>query len=155
LLASSTKGYNEAIAATYKLLCNLLASKPQTQWDCIIQEKHEHDLWAGADGKKHDEKFPRSYPTFLDCLELHKLTIFSADTAKRQRYYIQQGIQKPQQATIHQFISHVEVLNGYLRHLPMLKNSPKADATTKKGNVPFEEADLASIIHSCGRISTT
>ena len=53
MLASSTKGYNEAIAATYKLLCNLLASKPQTQWDCIIQEKHEHDLWAGADGKKH------------------------------------------------------------------------------------------------------
>jgi hypothetical protein len=28
----------------------------------------------------------------------------------------------------------------------MLKDSPKAVATTKKGNVPFEEADLASIM---------
>jgi hypothetical protein len=28
----------------------------------------------------------------------------------------------------------------------MLKNSPKAVATTKKGNVPFEGADLASIM---------
>ena len=38
------------------------------------------------------------------------------------------------------------VLNGYLRYLPTLTNSPKAAATTKNGNVPFEEADLASIM---------
>jgi hypothetical protein len=38
------------------------------------------------------------------------------------------------------------VLNGYLRYLPMLKNSPKAVATTKKGNVSFKEADLTSIM---------
>ncbi len=42
----------------------------------------------------------------------------------------------------------MEVLNSYLRHLPMLKNSPKAVATTKKGNIPFAEVDLASIILS-------
>jgi hypothetical protein len=40
----------------------------------------------------------------------------------------------------------VEVLKGYLRYLPTLKNSPKAVATTKKGNVPFKEGDLASIM---------
>jgi hypothetical protein len=40
----------------------------------------------------------------------------------------------------------MEVLNSYLQHLPMLKNSPKAVVTTKKGNIPFVEADLASII---------
>jgi hypothetical protein len=40
------------------------------------------------------------------------------------------------------------VLNGYLRLLPTLKNSPKAVTTTKKGIVPFAEADLASIILS-------
>ncbi len=28
----------------------------------------------------------------------------------------------------------------------MLKNSPKAVATIKKGNIPFKEADLASIM---------
>ena len=132
MLVTATKGYNEAKAATYVLLCNLLASKPQTQWDHIIQEMHEHDLWAGAYGKKHNGKHPRGYTAFLDCLELHKLTVFSADATKRQWYYTQQGIQKPQWATIHHFISHVEVVNWYLKHLPMLKNSPKAVATTKK-----------------------
>ncbi len=68
------------------------------------------------------------------------------DAAKRQKFYIQQGVRKPQRATVHQYVSRMEVLNGYLRHLSMLKNSPKAVATTKKGNIPFAEADLASII---------
>ena len=40
------------------------------------------------------------------------------------------------------------ILNDYLKHLPTLKNSPKAVATMKKGNVPFSEADLASLILS-------
>ncbi len=82
----------------------------------------------------------------MDCIELHKLTVFTADTAKRQWYYVQQGIRKPVRATACQFVSRVEVLNGYIRYLPMPKNSPKAVATTKKGNIPFEEADLAAII---------
>jgi hypothetical protein len=93
----------EAIAATDELLCNLLAGKPCTQWVCIVQKLYKHDSWVGADGKKHKRKCPRGYVTFLDCLELHKLTVFSADTAKRQQYCIQQGIQKPQWATVSLF----------------------------------------------------
>jgi hypothetical protein len=37
------------------------------------------------------------------------------------------------------------VLNDYVKHLPMLKDSPKAEPTTKKGNIPFGKADLAII----------
>jgi hypothetical protein len=40
----------------------------------------------------------------------------------------------------------MEVLNDYIRHLPMLKDSPKAVSMTKKGNVPFGEAVLAAIV---------
>jgi hypothetical protein len=40
----------------------------------------------------------------------------------------------------------MEVLNSYLWHLPTLKNSPKTVVTTKKGNIPFAEANLARII---------
>jgi hypothetical protein len=36
------------------------------------------------------------------------------------------------------------VLNDYGRHLPTLKDSPKAVFMTKKGNVPFGKADLAT-----------
>jgi hypothetical protein len=31
---------------------------------------------------------PRMWMSFLDCLELHKLTVFSADTAERQLFYL-------------------------------------------------------------------
>jgi hypothetical protein len=38
------------------------------------------------------------------------------------------------------------VLNDYVKHLPMLKDSSKAVSMTKKGNISFGEADLAAIV---------
>jgi hypothetical protein len=38
------------------------------------------------------------------------------------------------------------VLNDYVKYLPTLKDSPKAVPMTKKGNIPFGEADLAAIV---------
>jgi hypothetical protein len=38
------------------------------------------------------------------------------------------------------------MLNDYVKHLPTLKDSPKAVPMTKKGNIPFGEADLAAIV---------
>jgi hypothetical protein len=84
--------------------------------------------------------------SFGDSLELHKLTVFSADTAKRQRFYIQEAVHKPKRPTVRQHISQMGVLNDHVRHLPMLNNSPKAAPTMKKGNIPFGEADLAVIV---------
>jgi hypothetical protein len=85
---------------------------------------------------------------FLDCLDLHKLTVFSADTAERQQFYIQQAVHKPQRATVQQNISRMGVLVDYFKHLPTLKDSSKAVPTTKKGNIPFGKADLAAIVLS-------
>jgi hypothetical protein len=59
---------------------------------------------------------------------------------------MQQTIKKPQQVTVHQFVSRTGVLNDYLAYLPMVFNSLMAVAGTKKLNVPFDEADLARIV---------
>jgi hypothetical protein len=40
------------------------------------------------------------------------------------------------------------VLNDYVKHLPTLKDSPKAVLTMKIGNIPFGEADLAAIVQA-------
>jgi hypothetical protein len=40
------------------------------------------------------------------------------------------------------------VLNDYVKRLPTLKDSSKAVPTTKKGNIPFGKADLATIVLS-------
>ena len=138
--------YVKAIEATYEVMRTLLAGDPLTQWDRIVKEMHEGDSWAGPDGKEHKGSRLKCTKAFSDCLELHKLTVFSPDAAERQRYYIQQGIRKPQRASVRQFIQRMQQLSGYLEFLPTLKNSSRAVATTKKGNVPFEAADLASVI---------
>ena len=146
ILKTAMKQYGEVIATTYEVVRSLLAGEPLTQWDRIVQEMHESDSWAGPDGKENTGVRPKGWKAFLDCVELHKLTVFAPDAAERQRYYIQQGIRKPARASVRQFISRMQQLSGYLEYLPTLKNSPRAVATTKMGNVPFEAADLASII---------
>ncbi len=83
---------------------------------------------------------------FLDCIELHKLTIFLVDAAEKQRYYMVQTVKKPQQVTVHQYMARMGVLNDYLAHPPTVFSSSLAVEGMKKGNVPFNEAVLAGII---------
>jgi hypothetical protein len=132
----------------YEQLRKLLSGDAQSQWDCICREMHKRDLWAIGNGQVTKGRRLRTWMSFLDCLELHKLTVFSADAAKRQRFYIQQVVRKPQRATVQQHISQMGVLNDYVKHLPPLKDSSKAVPMTKKGNILFGKADLAAIVLS-------
>jgi hypothetical protein len=88
MLQESQKAHNKAIVETYKQLRNLLSSDAHSQWDCICRKMHEHDSWAAVNGQVTKGRRLQMWTSFLDCLELHKLTVFSADTAKRQRFYI-------------------------------------------------------------------
>ncbi len=109
---------------------------------------HEKNSWAAVNGKITKGRHPQTWMSFLDCLELNKLTVFSADAAEKQQFYIQQAVRKPPRATVRQHILQMGVLNDYIRHLPTLKDSSKAVSTTKKGNIPFGKADLAAIVLS-------
>ncbi len=149
MLQECQKAHDKAIAELYGQLRNLLSGDAQSQLDHICCEMHEHDSWAAVNGQVTKGRRPRMWMSFLDCLELHKLTVFSADAAKWQRFYIQQAVRKPQRATVRRHISRMGVLNDYVNHLPMLKDSSKAVPTTKKGNIPFSKADLAAIVLLC------
>ncbi len=146
MLQDFLKAHDKAIAKIYKQLRNLLSGNPQSQWDCVCHKMHKHDSWAGVNSQVTKGRHPRTWMSFQDCLELHKLTVFSADAAKRQWFYIQQVVHKPQRATVQQHISQMGVLNNHVKHLPMLKDSPKAVPMTKKGNIPFSKADLAAMV---------
>jgi hypothetical protein len=148
MLKESQKAHDKAIAKSYKQLRNLLSVNAQSQWDRVCREMHKCDSWAAVNGQVTKGRFLRTWMSFLDCLELHKLTVFSADAAKRQQFYIQQAVRKPQRATVQQHILQMGVLNDYVKHLPTLKDSSKAVPTTKKGNIPFGKADLAAIVLS-------
>jgi hypothetical protein len=148
MLQEAQKAHNKAIAKSYEQLRNLLSGNAQSQWDCVCREMHERDSWAAVNSQVTKGRRPQTWMSFLDCLELHKLTVFSADTSKRQRFYTQQAVCKPQRATVQQHILHMGVLNDCVKHLPTLKDSSKAVPTMKKGNIPFSKADLAAIVMS-------
>jgi hypothetical protein len=100
MLQEAQKAHDKATAKTYKQLRNLLSGDAQAQWDCVCHKMHEHDLWAAVNGQVTKGRRLRTWTSFQDCLELHKLTVFSADAAKRQQFYIQQAVRKPQRATV-------------------------------------------------------
>ncbi len=76
----------------------------------------------------------------------HKLTVFNCGAAEGQNAYMMGSLKKPHQLTISKHVSRCEVMNGYIGHLPTLQDSPLAVVSTKKGNIPFNKATLASIV---------
>jgi hypothetical protein len=146
VLEEARKMHSKAMTRTYELLRNLLSGDTHTQWDQICCKMHKNDLWAGGNGQVTIGRCPHLWTAFQDCLELHKFAVVTADAAKRQQYYIQQVVCKPQRATVGQHISCMGVLLDYVKYLHMLKDSPKAVPVTKKGNVLFSKADLAAIM---------
>jgi hypothetical protein len=148
MLRESQKAHNNATAKLYEQLRNLLSGNAQSQRDRVCRKMQERNSWAAVNGQVTKGRHPRMWMSFLDCLELHKLTVFSADAAKRQWFYIQQAVRKPQRATVQQHFLQMGVLNDYVTHLPTFKDSSKAVPTTKKENIPFGKADLAAIVLS-------
>jgi hypothetical protein len=130
----------------YEMFLCFVGSNPQTQWDKIVHKMHTKDPWIGVNGSSNKGPCTHSWPSFLGCIKLHKLTIFPVDAAEKQHYYMTQTVKKPQQAMVHQYMACMGILNDYLAHLPMVFNSPMAIEGTKKGNMPFNEVDLAGII---------
>ncbi len=134
----------EVAQKAYKLFRCFVVHEGRTQWDRIVNKMHTKNPWIGVNGKSNKGIRVKSWISFMDCTELHKLTVFPADATKKQRYYMQQTIKKPQRVTVRQFVS-LQVLNDYLAYLPTVFDSSMAVAGTKKMNVPFNEADLAGI----------
>jgi hypothetical protein len=85
MLQEAQKAHNKAIAETYKQLRNLLSKDAQSQWDRVCREMHKHDSWAAVNGQVTKGRRPRTWMSFLDCLELHKLTVFSADAIRSRK----------------------------------------------------------------------
>jgi hypothetical protein len=130
----------------YKMFQCYVVGKARMQWDRIVNEMHTKNPWIGVNGKSNKGICMKSWISFMDCIELHKLTIFPAEAAEKQRYYMQQMIKKPQRVTVRQFMSRMGVLNDYLAYLTMVFDLLMAAAGTKKMNAPFDEADLARIV---------
>jgi hypothetical protein len=92
MLQEAQKAHDKAIAKSYEQLRNLLSGNAQSQWDRVCHEMHKRDSWAAVNGQVTKGRHPQTWMSFLDYLKLHKLTVFSADAAEKQQFYIQQAV---------------------------------------------------------------
>jgi hypothetical protein len=49
-----------------------------------VNEMHTKIPWIGVNGKSNKGICMRSWISFMDCIKLHKLTVFPADVAEKQ-----------------------------------------------------------------------
>jgi hypothetical protein len=85
----------DQVQKAYKLFRCFVVGEAQMQWDRIVNKMHTKNPWIGVNSKSNKEIHVKSWISFMDCIELHKLTVFPADAAEKQCYYMQQTIKKP------------------------------------------------------------
>ncbi len=91
-----------------------------------MTEMHTKNPWEDIKGAKHNSLHGKSHQSLTDCIELHKLMVFTVDAVERLKYYLMCSIKKPIRWSIQMHISRMEALNKYLGILPTIKNSPLA-----------------------------
>ena len=100
LLQQAEKNALKEIVKAYELMCTYFVDEARTKWDKVVQEMHQKDPWVAVNGSLNLGPCKKTWESFLDCIKLHKLTIFSCDAAELQRYYMQQHVRKPQRITV-------------------------------------------------------
>jgi hypothetical protein len=133
------------LAQIFQLYSNLLTEEARRPWVKILGEQIDVSPWVDLFGVEHVEKRYRSWDSFQDCVTFHLLSVFRPDAAETQRFYISNGLKKPNRVPIRQFTQRVQQLNGYLHLLPCLYFSERATKNTKPVEL-FDDADLASHI---------
>jgi hypothetical protein len=135
-LAKAEASETAKVGLVYELFCKGLKEDPELQWDCIVDDMHAKDPWEDLKGVKHDGLRWKSCASLWECIDFHKLTVYSIDAAERQRFYILCNLKKPAKSSIRAHVTRMETLNKYLGLLPTIKNSPQAVASTELGNSP-------------------
>ena len=126
----------------FSLYANLLSVEARIAWDNIVEQQIDTAPWTDLKGKKQGIMQTKAKASFDDCITHHLLTVFTIDSAERQKFYISNFLKKPQRVSVRAFFTRVEQLNSYIKLLPGLYNSPKAGPATKPVE-PFDEAELA------------
>jgi len=75
----------EGFFSTY---ANLLSIEARIAWDNIVARQISTAPWTDLKGKKHPIAQAKTKKSFDECVTHHLLTVFTIDSAERQKYYI-------------------------------------------------------------------
>ena len=88
------------VGLVYDLFRKTLKDDHELQWDRIVEDMHLKDPWEDLRGVKHDGLRRKSVKSLQDCIDFHKLTVYSVDAAERQRFYMMCNLKKPAKSSI-------------------------------------------------------
>jgi len=82
----------QAIFLQYSTLLFEEARQPRAK---IVQNQINYSPFTNIYGVQHTEKHPMSWNSFMECVQLHLQTIFQYDAVEKLRFYISNGLKKP------------------------------------------------------------
>jgi len=88
------------MVTVYDLFCKTLKEDPELQWDRIVKAMHTKDPWEDLKGIKHGGILMRSSKSLWECIDFHKLMVYSIDAAEQQRLYILCHLKMPARSSI-------------------------------------------------------
>ncbi len=148
---STAKGtMTAATSKMFTFYLNLLSPESKYTWNKIVREQMESDPYVNLQGDCLEGPRGMSRELFNNCIMFHLLTAFPINAAEQEKYYILNVLKKPQRINVRRFVWRVEQLNIYIAQMPCFFYSPNANASTKRENIPFMEAELgAHVLHMC------
>jgi hypothetical protein len=76
------------VGLVYDIFCKTLKEDPEIQWDRIVDDMQAKEPWEDLRGAKHDGLRRKSVASLWECIDFHKLTVYSVDAAEMQRFYM-------------------------------------------------------------------
>ena len=92
------------ITQVFQLYSNLLTEEARRPWSKILGEQIEVTPWTDLFGVEHTKEQKKSWQSFMDCVAFRLLTVLQSDAAETQCFYISNGLKKPNQVSIRQFV---------------------------------------------------
>jgi hypothetical protein len=99
-LVTSEVAETTKVTSVYELICKGLKEDPELQWDRIVEDMHTKDPWDDLKGVQHKGIRRKSCLSLWECIDFHKLTVYSIDAAERQRFYMLCNLKKPTKSSI-------------------------------------------------------
>ena len=79
----------------FQLYSNFLSEEARQSWNKILAEQIDCSPWKDLRGNVHDTPRSKTWESFMEYVTFHLLMVFHNDVAKAQRYYISNGLKKP------------------------------------------------------------
>jgi hypothetical protein len=102
------------VGLVYELFHKGLKEDPELQWDRIVDDMHAKDPWEDLKGAKHDGLCRKLSTSLWECIDFHKLTVYSINAAERQRFYMLCNLKKPAMS-----FNETTLASIILNHLPV------------------------------------